>query len=292
MSAASNTDTSASANTETSAKLTTAGDEKRRASRSPSPNRSSTQNVEELMAKINIHKDLGNKAFQEKDFHKAIDEYEKAIESYEPHGAHITTTNEMKATIGAVYNNRAFAYFKIEMYGAAIVDSTKAIELKFDKVECHIFFFCVATKKKNNNNHSFFRINVTKKKTFGIGYYRRGCSHAALMHWYKAKKDFQKAAKIFKNDKNIEKRLKQAEQADKYQKFCKAIETDEGKPLSETIKIEDFPALTSSYDGPKFNSISEINSQWVISLQEYLRNGGKLHISDKKKKKWQKCKQK
>lgn len=60
-------------------------------------------------------KDEGNKAFKEKHFALAIDNYTKAI--------------ELNPSSAVYYSNRAFAHMKLESYGATIADATKAIEL-------------------------------------------------------------------------------------------------------------------------------------------------------------------
>ena len=60
-------------------------------------------------------KNKGNKAFTEHDWPTAIDFYTQAIEKND--------------TDPAIYCNRAQVQIKVESYGYAIADATKAIEL-------------------------------------------------------------------------------------------------------------------------------------------------------------------
>jgi len=60
-------------------------------------------------------KDKGNAAFKEHDWPTAIDFYTQAIERYDQDGT--------------FYSNRAAAHIKLEAFGYAIADASKAIEL-------------------------------------------------------------------------------------------------------------------------------------------------------------------
>jgi len=127
------------------------------------------------------YKDTGNKAFKNNDFTSAILFYTKAIERAE----------ENREQTGAIYNNRAFAHFKLESYGAAVQDATSAIE------------------------NNFFK-----------GYYRRGQANFALMKLEDSLKDFKKAKSKFPKNKDIAKKLKTCKQAIRIKKFAEAIKTD------------------------------------------------------------------
>jgi serine/threonine-protein phosphatase 5 len=66
-------------------------------------------------------KDKGNKAFASHDWPMAVDFYTKAIEKYDQDPS--------------FFCNRAQANIKLESYGYAIADATKAIELDKDYVK-------------------------------------------------------------------------------------------------------------------------------------------------------------
>lgn len=82
--------------------------------------------------------------FTEQDFNAAIDLYTKAIEK--------------NPNIAVYYANRSFAYLKIECFGYALTDATKAIELD---------------------------------KNYVKGFYRRAAANMSLGKWKEALKDYE-----------------------------------------------------------------------------------------------------
>eukprot|EP01084_Bolivina_argentea_P143082 251310_1 len=210
-------------------------------------------NIQLFYAKFESIKSSGNNCFKQKDYHDAITKYDIAIEEYKT----FINTNynkdateilkKIKTMLGSIYNNRAFAYFRLEMYGQVVLDASQAIKLKFWKA-----------------------------------YYRRGCANIALGRMAKAKKDFEKAKENFPKNKDIKTKLKLATKAFNQQKFFEAIATEAGTPISETIKISDFddPTKDNKYDGPILinDNIKCINLEWIKQLHEYQKNGKNLHI--------------
>lgn len=96
--------------------------------------------IEELKAKGNIH-------FKARDYHHAITEYDRVIQEYtdirsqDPNPIekwmkeNKNSCSKLTAMIGATFNNRAFCYFRLEMFTAAEDDATQAIKHKFWKVK-------------------------------------------------------------------------------------------------------------------------------------------------------------
>lgn len=234
--------------------------------------------VDTVLAKIEDIKNKGNAFFKQKDYHEAIARYDIAIEEYNAFletgydsdltciddgdndtpsdsslPAHLSNAHndevlkKMKVMIGAVYNNRGFAYFRLEMFGQAVLDSTQSVKLKFAKA-----------------------------------FYRRGCANMALGRMGKAKKDFEKARDAFPKNKDIRAKLKLAKAAWQQEKFFKAIASDIGKPISDSIKVTDFadPAKNDAYDGPKLiaDDVCCINAKWISKLHQYQRDGHTLPI--------------
>eukprot|EP00484_Ammonia_sp_Unknown_P018174 CAMPEP_0197029642 /NCGR_PEP_ID=MMETSP1384-20130603/9048_1 /TAXON_ID=29189 /ORGANISM="Ammonia sp." /LENGTH=531 /DNA_ID=CAMNT_0042458849 /DNA_START=61 /DNA_END=1656 /DNA_ORIENTATION=+ len=209
--------------------------------------------VDVTLAKLEKIKDKGNDYFKRKEYHDAITRYDIAIEEYKSFissdydKSNTESVKKMKTLLGSIYNNRAFAYFRLEMFGQTVLDTTQSIKLGFWKA-----------------------------------YYRRGCANMALARLSKAKKDFEKALEKFPKNKDIKTKLKFATKAWQQEKFFQAIATEVGKPVSETIKLDDFadPSKDESYDGPKLiaDDISSINDRWIQQLHEYQRNGKTLHI--------------
>lgn len=96
--------------------------------------------VESVVNKIEGIKNDGNTFFKKKEYHDAITKYDAAIEEYK---VFIKTDYDKTATeqlkklktmLGSIYNNRAFAYFRLEMFGQVVLDATQAIKFKFWKV--------------------------------------------------------------------------------------------------------------------------------------------------------------
>lgn len=106
----------------------------------------------------------------------------------------------------AIYHaNRAAAHIKTESYGLAIEDATVAISL----------------------NKSYLK-----------SYYRRGSSNLALGHYKKALRDFKQVVRMKPRDKDAAAKLKVCEKLVREAAFAMAIESEQNKPMSETIDLE------------------------------------------------------
>ncbi|KAJ9549194.1 hypothetical protein OSB04_021737 [Centaurea solstitialis] len=148
-----------------------------------------------------------NEAFKANKFSQAIDLYTQAIE---------------KNGGNAVYwANRALAHTKLEEYGSAIQDASKAVEVdpKYSK-----------------------------------GYYRRGAAYLAMGKFKEALKDFQQVKRICPNDPDASKKLKECEKAVMKLKFEEAISVPNAERHSVADSI-DFRTIgtgtSSSYHSPQ-----------------------------------------
>ncbi|XP_022149750.1 serine/threonine-protein phosphatase 5-like [Momordica charantia] len=119
---------------------------------------------------------LANEAFTAHKYVQAIDLYTQSIE-----------LNNQNAVYWA---NRAFAHIKLEEYGSALEDASKAIEVD---------------------------------PRYSKGYYRRGASYLAMGKFKEALKDFQQLKKMCPNDPDTIKKLKECEKAIMKLKFEEAI---------------------------------------------------------------------
>eukprot|EP00485_Elphidium_margaritaceum_P010617 CAMPEP_0202694504 /NCGR_PEP_ID=MMETSP1385-20130828/8351_1 /ASSEMBLY_ACC=CAM_ASM_000861 /TAXON_ID=933848 /ORGANISM="Elphidium margaritaceum" /LENGTH=529 /DNA_ID=CAMNT_0049350367 /DNA_START=35 /DNA_END=1624 /DNA_ORIENTATION=- len=208
--------------------------------------------VDSMLATITQIKDDGNSFFKKKEYHHAVEKYDVGIDTYKTFvrgdydKSNTDALKKLKIVMGSMYNNRAFAYFRLEMFGQTVLDATNAIKFNFFKA-----------------------------------YYRRGCANIALSKVGKAKKDFEKALEKFPSNKDIKSKLKLATTAWQQQKFFAAIATEAGKPVSQSIKLEDFASPNDSYDGPRLgddDNVSAIDAQWIEQLHEHQRSGKTLHI--------------
>ncbi|KAG0462922.1 hypothetical protein HPP92_021398 [Vanilla planifolia] len=134
---------------------------------------------------------LANEAFKANKFFQAIDLYSQAID-----------LDEYNAVYWA---NRAFAHIKLEEYGSAVQDATKAIDIdpKYSK-----------------------------------GYYRRGAAYLAMGKFKEALKDFQQVKKICPNDPDASRKLKECERAYQKIRFEEAISVNDSERHSVADSID------------------------------------------------------
>lgn len=145
--------------------------------------KSNVQKAEELKLRA-------NDAFKANKFSQAIDLYSQAI--------------ELNSSNAVYWANRAFAHTKLEEYGSAVQDATKAIEVdpKYTK-----------------------------------GYYRRGAAYLSMGKYKEALKDFQQVKRICPNDPDATRKLKECEKAVQKIRFEEAISAGhaETRSIAETI---------------------------------------------------------
>jgi len=147
-----------------------------------------------------------------------------------------SVSEEAKALLLPVLSNRAFCHIKLENFGSAIDDATRAIELD---------------------------------PTYTKAYYRRGCARTNLAKWKEAKADFSKVCKAAPNDKDARAKLQTCDKEIKAAAFAKAIATEESKPISERVDVAEIP-LESSYDGPVFEY--PVKPEFLEALSEWQRD--------------------
>ncbi|KAF3326813.1 serine/threonine-protein phosphatase 5 [Carex littledalei] len=136
-------------------------------------------------------KTAANEAFKANKFSQAIELYSEAI--------------ELNGSNAVYWANRAFAHTKLEEYGSAIIDATKAIELD---------------------------------PRYSKGYYRRGAAYLAMGKFKEALKDFQQVVKrLCPNDPDASKKLKECEKAVQKIRFEEAIsvQDSERRSVADTI---------------------------------------------------------
>ena len=132
-----------------------------------------------------------NKLFAEHKYAKAVVVYSKSL--------------DLSPTNVKVLSNRAFAHLKLENYGSAVEDSSKAIELDpaFIKVRHRPKLFVPHARTRTKGTIAkcgrlLFRTLAHTSLPFSFlsndvqAYYRRGSSHFALGHFSEALKDFRK----------------------------------------------------------------------------------------------------
>lgn len=149
-------------------------------------------------------KNEGNEFFKHGKYNKAIDFYTQALE-------HSRTP--------ALLCNRAIAYLKIELPGAAMVDADEAIGL----------------------DRSFIK-----------AYYRKATAHIELGKFKDALKDLKVVVSIVPDDADAQAKLAACEKTVKQMAFLNAIASPDSLPASKMPNRQpDKIPVPSSYDGPR-----------------------------------------
>lgn len=172
----------------------------------------------------------GNKQFSGRSYAKALAAYTEAIdisEGEDEDGKEDSldsldgvSPRPKNPSIQIYYANRAFCHIKMENYGSAISDGTKAIEA--------------------NEN-------------FPKGYYRRGTAYLALNRTAEALKDFTQVCKLAPKDPDAREKLKMTKQKLQADKFAKAIGSDKTELVSKKLNVDEM-TVEKAYEGPVYES--------------------------------------
>lgn len=173
----------------------------------------------------------GNAHFSDRSYAKALASYTEAIDLSESEddkdsmddsldsldGVSLRGTNP---NIQIYYANRAFCHIKMENFGSALNDATKAIEAK---------------------------------ETFPKGWYRRGTANLALGRNRDALKDFTQLCKLSPKDPDAREKYKMTKDKVTAEKFAKAIGSEMTEARSKTVNVEGMD-VDSTYSGPIYIS--------------------------------------
>ncbi|XP_027061680.2 serine/threonine-protein phosphatase 5 isoform X4 [Coffea arabica] len=173
---------------------------------------------------------LANEAFKAHKFAQAIDLYTQAI--------------DLNGDNAVYWANRAFAHTKLEEYGSAIIDATKAVEIdpKYSK-----------------------------------GYYRRGAAYLAMAKFKEALKDFQQVKKLCPNDPDASKKLKECEKAVMKLKFEEAISVPESQRRSVADSVDYTTIVVEpEYAGARIEG-DVVTLDFVKKMMDDFKNQKSLH---------------
>ncbi|KAL4919466.1 hypothetical protein BDW62DRAFT_209685 [Aspergillus aurantiobrunneus] len=169
----------------------------------------------------------GNKAFAQHEWPAAIDFYTKAIEKYDKEPS--------------FFGNRAQCHMKLEAYGFAVADATKALELD---------------------------------PNFIKAYWRRALANSAILNYRAAVKDFKAILKLEPGNKDAKLKLIDCEKLVRRLEFEKAIEVSDPPSAFEGLDI-DAIAVDQGYDGVRLGS--EMTQEFIDDMIERFKNGKKIH---------------
>lgn len=150
-------------------------------------------------------KNEGNKALLANNYEEAISLYTQAI--------------ELDSSKEVYYANRAQAYIKEEMYGAALTDASQAITLN---------------------------------PAYTKAYYRRAVAKVALLRYKEAVKDFKAVVERAPADKDARVRLDECQKIVRAQAFAKAITVKDAPSLAESLDVKSM-VLDKDYDGAELD---------------------------------------
>ncbi|KAI0565127.1 Protein-serine/threonine phosphatase [Gracilaria domingensis] len=193
--------------------------------------------VDEL-EQINRIKNEANDCFKKNRFHEAENLYTRALN-------HAFALDADAKTHAVLLGNRAFTRLKLEQYGYAINDATRALSHDPNYVKA---------------------------------YYRRGSAYFALSKYKDAKRDYAIIAQRMPENKDTVAKLKECDKRIKEAAFARAIESDSLRVrVCDTIDITSIQ-VPDSYDGPRIQHDGEITEQFVRDLIECFRKQQRLHV--------------
>ncbi|CRG88655.1 protein phosphatase 5 [Talaromyces islandicus] len=172
-------------------------------------------------------KQQGNKAFAQHDWPTAVDFYTQAIDKHDKDPS--------------FFCNRAQAHIKLEAFGYAIADATKALELDPSYVKA---------------------------------YWRRALANTAILNPRAAVKDFRSVVKREPNNRDAKLKLADCEKLVRRMDFEKAIEVSDPASAFEDIDI-DAMVVEDSYDGVRLEA--EMTQEFIDDMLERFKNGKKIH---------------
>lgn len=189
------------------------------------------ENVQSNKEKAEEYKLIANRNFAENKYDVAVEYYSKAI--------------EMDDCNPTYYCNRAITRLKMELYGGALEDANKAIEIDPDYTKA---------------------------------LYRRSCAQWFLGNFKAALSDLSKVRSKFPTDNFIAKKFIDMKREFKRYQFEKAIHFEQSKVSLES-HIGDIDAINveDSYKGPILPDDVEVTDEFVNELIDFLKDQKKLH---------------
>ncbi|CAG5130523.1 unnamed protein product [Candidula unifasciata] len=162
------------------------------------------------------------------------EDYTRAIDKY-------SEAIKLNPFVAAYYGNRSFAYLRTECFGYALSDASKALALD---------------------------------KNYLKAYYRRASANMALGKFKLALKDFEAVTKARPNDKDARMKYDECNKICKRLAFEKAIASDDGKCVADSIDINSL-VIEASYDGPHLQD-GKVTKEFVDDLLEAYKDQKKL----------------
>ncbi|KAJ5979102.1 hypothetical protein N7501_002444 [Penicillium viridicatum] len=169
----------------------------------------------------------GNKAFAQHDWPVAVDFYNQAIAKFDKDPS--------------FFSNRAQAQIKLEAFGFAIADATKAIELDPNYVKA---------------------------------YWRRALANTAILSYKEALKDFKAVVRREPGNQNAKLKAAECEKLVRRREFERAIEIADPPSAFADLDI-DAINVEDGYDGVRLGE--EMSQEFIDDMIERFKDGKKIH---------------
>ncbi|XP_072929717.1 serine/threonine-protein phosphatase 5 [Epargyreus clarus] len=174
-------------------------------------------------------KNEANDYFKKQNYNRAIELYTQAIEK-----------NGKNAVF---YANRSIANLRLENFGYALSDASKAIELD---------------------------------KSYTKAYYRRAASHMSLGKYKLALKDFEYVTKVRPNDQDAKMKYNECNKIVKKIAFEKAISVDKKEVnIADSINLDSM-TIEDEYEGPTLED-GKVTLKFVKELMDFYKHEKRLH---------------
>lgn len=191
-----------------------------------------------MTAPVEKIKEDANALFKANKFIEADERYTEAINL----ATESATDNKLCAVL---YGNRAYANIKLENYGTAIADATKALKYNASYVKA---------------------------------YFRRATAYFAVGNYKDARKDYVVMQKLLPQDKGLPAKVKECDKRIRESAFAKAIQSDSLRVrICDTIDPTNF-AIDASYEGPRIQDDGTITLEFINQMLDTFRNQKSLHI--------------
>jgi len=192
----------------------------------------------EMLEKAENFKLEANKHFKEEKYQQAVETYTLAI--------------EINPSSAVYHANRSIANLRLENYGYALADASKAIEC----------------------DNKYLK-----------AYYRRAAAFMALGKYKFALKDYERVYYVRPKDADAKKKFTECKKLYTQMAFAKAIAVEENKvSIVESINVDSM-TVDAKYDGPRLNSdvksaagdSSAITLDFMKQLLAYYKDQKTLH---------------
>ncbi|XP_043199870.1 serine/threonine-protein phosphatase 5-like isoform X3 [Amphibalanus amphitrite] len=190
----------------------------------------STKSDEDRKAEAEAFKTQANERFTAECYEEAIDLYTKAI--------------ELCPNSHVYHANRSAAHLRLENFGYALTDASRAIELD---------------------------------KTYVKGYYRRAASYMGMGKWKQAERDFESVVKARPRDKDAREKYNKCRTIVNRLRFERAIAVDDEpqKTVAELINIESM-TIEDDYAGPSLQD-GKVTPEFMVELMSWFKDQKLLH---------------